>query len=399
MDNKQLDSIFKAAMEQAQEEVSPRVWNAVQKSMAAAQARRARIIFLRRMSVGVAALAASLVVAVMLFRGHNSIQPIIFSEEARPALAEAPAVVEPDQKPAATPADAMGSTPVAVPAPAAHAAGKLAEAKPEAKPEVKLEAKPETKPAATVAEPATVPSSEPSKVVTIEDLVRDDRLAESKRGWKPRINVTIGGDIQANGSRTSDFAISMRRSGAPFYPSESTILETGKSSYDIPVTIGLGLKIGIAENLSIGTGVTITELRRKFAGQYYDVHEDGTFDRYSAKIEHSVRYIGVPLNVYYTFQTCGKFGFHVYGGGAVERGLTNKYRIGSSPDYLHYEQKIHGVQVSAGVGLGAEVMFTKTFGLYIDPSVRYYFDCNQPETIRTQHPWLFSLEGGIRIKL
>ena len=40
-----------------------------------------------------------------------------------------------------------------------------------------------------------------------------------------------------------------------------------------------------------------------------------------------------------------------------------------------------------------------SIGLYLDPSVRYYFHGNQPKSIRTDKPFMFNLDAGLRFKL
>ena len=47
-----------------------------------------------------------------------------------------------------------------------------------------------------------------------------------------------------------------------------------------------------------------------------------------------------------------------------------------------------------------EFIIARTFGIYVDPSLRYYFpDARQPRSIRTAQPLMFGLELGVRIHL
>ena len=62
-------------------------------------------------------------------------------------------------------------------------------------------------------------------------------------------------------------------------------------------------------------------------------------------------------------------------------------------------EQVGGMQLSAAFGLGAEFALTQHLGLYIDPSLRYYFDCDQPKSIRTAQPLTFGMEAGLRFKL
>ena len=58
-----------------------------------------------------------------------------------------------------------------------------------------------------------------------------------------------------------------------------------------------------------------------------------------------------------------------------------------------------GVQLSANFGFGAEFMLGEHLGLYLDPSLRYYFDCDQPKSIRTEQPLMLGFELGFRFRL
>jgi hypothetical protein len=57
------------------------------------------------------------------------------------------------------------------------------------------------------------------------------------------------------------------------------------------------------------------------------------------------------------------------------------------------------MQLSANIGMGAEFMVGKHLGIYIDPSLRYYFDNDQPKSIRTAQPLMFGFEMGLRARL
>ena len=58
-----------------------------------------------------------------------------------------------------------------------------------------------------------------------------------------------------------------------------------------------------------------------------------------------------------------------------------------------------GLQFSANAGIGAEFMIGKHMGLYIDPSLRYYFSNGQPKSIRTAQPLMLGFEMGLRFNI
>jgi RNA polymerase sigma-70 factor (ECF subfamily) len=57
------------------------------------------------------------------------------------------------------------------------------------------------------------------------------------------------------------------------------------------------------------------------------------------------------------------------------------------------------VQLSANLGIGAEFKLGQHLGLYVDPSLRYYFDNGQPKSIRTSQPLMLGFEMGLRVNL
>ena len=71
--------------------------------------------------------------------------------------------------------------------------------------------------------------------------------------------------------------------------------------------------------------------------------------------------------------------------------------VNGSP--IIHKEKAKGVQLSANVGIGVEFMLGKYVGLYVDPSLRYYFDNGQPKSIRTAQPLMLGFEMGIRARL
>ena len=50
-------------------------------------------------------------------------------------------------------------------------------------------------------------------------------------------------------------------------------------------------------------------------------------------------------------------------------------------------------------GYPTELKGVALTNMYIDPSLRYYFNCNQPKSIRTVQPLTLGFEMGLRVKL
>ena len=58
-----------------------------------------------------------------------------------------------------------------------------------------------------------------------------------------------------------------------------------------------------------------------------------------------------------------------------------------------------GIQWSANVGIGLEYRIWDFMGIYVDPRLTYFFDCDQPYSVRTEQPLQFNLELGFRFHI
>ncbi|HJD10348.1 MAG TPA: hypothetical protein H9922_04215 [Candidatus Phocaeicola caecigallinarum] len=51
--------------------------------------------------------------------------------------------------------------------------------------------------------------------------------------------------------------------------------------------------------------------------------------------------------------------------------------------------------MSANLGVGIQYQITPSIGIYAEPNLNYYFN-NQLNTIRQEHPFMFTLPVGVR---
>ena len=213
------------------------------------------------------------------------------------------------------------------------------------------------------------------------------------------VSISLGGDVQSNGSPSPTAGFNPRLAPGSA-PTESSVQEVSKeSNYSIPYSVGLGVRIGLSPRWSIGTGLNYSRLQRTFNGIYTEVDKGEIVRKVNADIHNTLHYVGVPVNIYYTFFSNDRLGFYSYAGGTIEKAVANKYRIPASPSDAHFHQSVDGVQFSATAGIGIQFRIAGGFNLYFDPSLRYYFDCGQPTSIRTQMPLLMNLEAGFRFDI
>lgn len=215
-----------------------------------------------------------------------------------------------------------------------------------------------------------------------------------------RVSFLMGGDVASNGD-----AKSLNRFGghkAPILPVGSTkyIEQTSKnSSYAIPVTFGATVKISFGNNWAIGTGLNYTMLQRTFAGKYTEYLDGVLKHDIESDIRHTTHYIGIPVNAYYTFLSGQRIKLYAYAGGTAEKAVSNKFKVLDGPERITYSEKAKGMQFSAGAGLGVEFNVIDRLGIYVNPGVRYFFDCDQPVSIRTQQPFMMDFEIGLRVNI
>ena len=177
--------------------------------------------------------------------------------------------------------------------------------------------------------------------------------------------------------------------------SSSGIRELTESTYGIPLTLGLGVRFYLLPRFSIGTGVDYSLLTRTFTGTYT---EEGGQTEVSGDVQHTMHYIGVPLDLYYDILSSDKIKFYVYGGGEAEFCVSNKFTVFSTPQ-VSCSEPVRKIQYSVGGGVGVEFRLTDKLGLYLDPGVRYYFPGGQPKSIRTDKPLMFNFDAGLRFSL
>ncbi len=177
------------------------------------------------------------------------------------------------------------------------------------------------------------------------------------------------------------------------------ISELSTSTYGVPVTAGLGVRVYLLPKFSIGTGVDYSLLTRTFTGTYTETSgSGGTEVSEAGDVQHNIQYLGVPVDLYYDILGTDRILFYVHAGGEVEWCVSNKYTLYTNPE-IHYSEPVSKLQYSVGAGIGVEFKLASFMGLYLDPGVRYYFPSGQPTSIRTAKPMMINFDFGLRFSL
>ncbi len=223
---------------------------------------------------------------------------------------------------------------------------------------------------------------------------------EEKERRKVGTSLVLSGIAGTNGTQAKPGGQGMiRQPSISSAPPKTGVKETStRSTYGIPLSFGAGVKIDFTDRWSLGVGLNYTLLTRRFYGSYTGVNEQGSIEMsIQTDIRNTQNYVGIPVNAFYNIVNSRHLNFYTYAGGTVEKCVSDKYQL-LGKDITHTE-KAKGVQLSADLGVGVEFLLGDYLGLYIDPSLRYYFDNGQPASIRTAQPLMLGFEMGLRVKL
>ena len=408
------DLMMRSILEGAEEEVPAGVWEGVSAGLDKAARTKVVALWWKRAGIGVAAAAAA-VAALLLVQPGDGDMDIV------PASDEMIAVVEPDAV-----AAPESSEDVVAPMTMVQQTTYMAKATP----------------AASSAKPAMKSETVPSEIVSTEEIYTDQTVetvspaedteeptiqttskkSEVKEKWHyydntdisalqgqildpvptyriPNVSLVLSGLTGTNAAQNENTKNIFKSPELPSGPSRTGVKQTStNSTYDIPLSFGAGVRVELSHKWAIGTGVNYSMLSRKFFGTYTQVNDLGVVEHStSSDIRNTQHYIGIPVNAYYDIVNSHNVNLYVYAGGTAEKCITDKYDILGTT--MVHKEKVQGMQFSANAGIGVGFKIGRHLGIYIDPSLRYYFDCDQPVSIRTAQPLMLGFEVGLRAYL
>lgn len=145
------------------------------------------------------------------------------------------------------------------------------------------------------------------------------------------------------------------------------------SKHNLPIRFGLSLNYQLSPRLTLLSGISYTYLHSQFKMQ---LDED-------VALEQKLHYLGIPLGLSCQLWSNRHFQVYVSGGVMLEKCLNDK-----------------PWQLSVDAAVGVEYTFTPQWGVYIEPSLGYYFDDGCAlEHYYKAHPWVPTLECGLRLHL
>lgn len=197
---------------------------------------------------------------------------------------------------------------------------------------------------------------------------------------KHSLNVSLSASgIPAEGSSVQSVSVISSDPGTGLFIGSDGVLKEGIIQQDAyehhyPLKVGLSLDWQLTERLSAETGLNYTYLRST-------VTKLGSGQ--NAPVTSTVNYLGIPASLSYQIWQSG--GYSVYSGigGEVAKSLKGEQW-----------------QCSAMLSLGVQYDVSKICGIYLQPSIDYYFDNHSAvKTYYSEHPLMPSLQVGLRFSI
>ncbi|MBE6247962.1 MAG: hypothetical protein E7106_01745 [Prevotella sp.] len=146
-----------------------------------------------------------------------------------------------------------------------------------------------------------------------------------------------------------------------------------EAKHRMPVTLGLSVHYQLNACLALLTGVNYTYLYSEFSKPLYP----------NVYREQKLHYLGIPVGLSWLFWKTSGFSFYLSGSAMLQKCLNEK-----------------PWQWSVNASAGAEYAITPLVGIYLQPSLGYYFhDGTSFEHYYKEHPLAPSIEFGLRLHL
>ena len=161
--------------------------------------------------------------------------------------------------------------------------------------------------------------------------------------------------------------------GGSTQPIPSSTTYDVEAKHRLPVTLGLSVNYQLNARLALLTGINYTYLYSEFSTPLYP----------NIYREQKLHYLGVPVGLSWLFWKTSGFSFYLSGSAMLQKCLNEK-----------------PWQWSVNASAGAEYAITSLLGIFLQPSLGYYFhDGTSFEHYYKEHPLAPSIEFGLRLHL
>lgn len=204
--------------------------------------------------------------------------------------------------------------------------------------------------------------------------------------WSVGLNAS-GGLLAANTSQRTD-RLYHQYSNVGSYSfgeniSSSYTLTEYAAEHHLPIRFGLSLHYLLSSRLALNSGINYTYLFSKFSIPLYE----------NVAYDQKLHYLGIPLGLTWQLWSAKSFHLYVSGGVMLEKCVSAQLEGSGTVSKKPW-------QWSVEAAAGAEYVIIPQLGLYLEPSLGYYFDDGTSlEHYYKEHPLAPSIEFGLRLHL
>lgn len=213
---------------------------------------------------------------------------------------------------------------------------------------------------------------------TVHHPTKQPSVSVSDNQWSVGLNAS-GGLLASTGKSSMGHSYVYDEENYDPGVSSTTQPIPSSTTYDVeakhrmPVTLGLSVHYQLNACLALLTGVNYTYLYSEFSKPLYP----------NVYREQKLHYLGIPVGLSWLFWKMKGFSFYLSGSAMLQKCLNEK-----------------PWQWSVNASAGAEYAITPLLGLYLQPSLGYYFhDGTSFEHYYKEHPLAPSIEFGLRLHL
>ena len=169
------------------------------------------------------------------------------------------------------------------------------------------------------------------------------------------------------------------------YANSNTETQTASDivyKHHIPVRFGLSLQYHLNKRLSLLSGISYTYLKSDISSQLFN----------NQSYKQTLSYLGIPVGLSWEVWSSQNFHFYLGGSGLLEKCVDASITDGDISQ--------RPWQWSVNASAGAEYIVMRQLGLYLEPSLGYYFDDGSSlQHYYKEHPLVPSLQFGLRLHL
>ena len=155
------------------------------------------------------------------------------------------------------------------------------------------------------------------------------------------------------------------------------------TKHNKPVTFGASVRVPLMGRWSLTSGMTYSRLKSETTIQ--NTHQ-----------EQVLHYVGLPLGAIYTIWDYKRINIYTIGG--MQADFNVKATLKKSTQANEVSIGKDRVQFSALVGPGVQLDLSRDFGIYVEPTARYYFNNgSHVANYYKEKPWNINFNAGLRL--